>query len=472
MSLRFRKTFTIFPGVRLNIAKKSISVSLGRDGATVNLGKQGVRGTVGLPGSGLSYSKVLVPRRSIDKALGGATARHAATPPRRQPEDSRAGEAPLADAHADGAPPPLPHHGAPTRPPGDSSLPRPGHGADEAPTLPPGSASAPRRSGKRFGGAHSPPPPPEPVPASPPEPAAARPPAPPSPSGPGAAVPPPLPGTTTAPPPIPPAAEAPSGLVPIVSAPVEELTSPSLEGLLTLMRKAEEQRRTVSADLAEARSELAERERAGGDAAEARAEIARLQDWLSASRIDADFDVPDSAHPLWDALETAFDRLRRSAQIWDVTAARPHDAEGGPERQVERRPVTVDFATFPLLTFAGQALRFSNANGEEILIYPALAVIPARDGGLALIDLRDLRVAGEVTPLTEPGPVPADARASARRTPGPGAGLPVLDYGRLTIRSTTGLDEEYLVSDADAAPLFAAAFDAFQAALGTEASGG
>lgn len=391
MSLRFRKTFTIFPGVRLNIAKKSLSVSLGRDGATVNLGKQGVRGTVGLPGSGLSYSKLLVPRRRIEEALGGVTG--VARPPAAPPAEAAPAERPT-----------------------------------------------PALSGRRFGGAHSPPPPAEPSP------------------------PPPLAGPAPARAPEPELAGAgASGFLPIASAPVEDLTSPSLEGLLAMMRKAEAQRRTVSADLAEARAELAQRERAGGDAEEARAEIARLQDWLAASRIRADFDVPETAHGLWDALEEAFDRPRRSARIWDVTAARPHDAEGGPERQVERQVVAADFATWPLLTYAGQALRFENANGEEILLFPALAVIPARDGSFALIDLRDLRVEGEITPLTETGEVPADAAAGLRGTAGR---PPVVDYGRLTLRSTTGLDEEYLVSDAAAAPRLARAFAAYQAALG------
>ncbi|HGU0999449.1 TPA: DUF4236 domain-containing protein [Escherichia coli] len=39
MSLRFRQTFTLFPGVRLNIGKRGISASIGVPGATVNVGK-------------------------------------------------------------------------------------------------------------------------------------------------------------------------------------------------------------------------------------------------------------------------------------------------------------------------------------------------------------------------------------------------------------------------------------------------
>lgn len=56
MGFRFRKSFKILPGVRLNLSKSGISTSLGGPGATVNIGPKGTRHTVGLPGSGLSFS--------------------------------------------------------------------------------------------------------------------------------------------------------------------------------------------------------------------------------------------------------------------------------------------------------------------------------------------------------------------------------------------------------------------------------
>jgi len=60
MGFRFRKSIRLIPGVRLNISKTGISTSIGPRGATINVGKRGVRGTVGLPGSGLSYSDMIL----------------------------------------------------------------------------------------------------------------------------------------------------------------------------------------------------------------------------------------------------------------------------------------------------------------------------------------------------------------------------------------------------------------------------
>lgn len=56
MPWRFRQSLRLLPGVRLNIGKQSMSLSVGGPGATLNLSRRGVRGTVGLPGSGLSYT--------------------------------------------------------------------------------------------------------------------------------------------------------------------------------------------------------------------------------------------------------------------------------------------------------------------------------------------------------------------------------------------------------------------------------
>lgn len=56
MGFRFRKSIKLFPGVRLNLSKTGVSTSIGRPGAMVNIRGRRVRGSVGLPGTGLSYT--------------------------------------------------------------------------------------------------------------------------------------------------------------------------------------------------------------------------------------------------------------------------------------------------------------------------------------------------------------------------------------------------------------------------------
>lgn len=54
MGWRFRKSFKIAPGIRLNIGKKGISsLSIGPRGAHINVGKNGTSLSTGIPGTGL-----------------------------------------------------------------------------------------------------------------------------------------------------------------------------------------------------------------------------------------------------------------------------------------------------------------------------------------------------------------------------------------------------------------------------------
>jgi Protein of unknown function (DUF4236) len=55
---RFRRSIKIARGVRWNIGKKGSSISLGGHGLTHTISAKGSRTTVGIPGTGLSYTQV------------------------------------------------------------------------------------------------------------------------------------------------------------------------------------------------------------------------------------------------------------------------------------------------------------------------------------------------------------------------------------------------------------------------------
>lgn len=74
MAFRFRRTVKIFPGVRLNLGKRGVSVSAGVRGANVTLGRQGLYGNVGIPGSGLSYREKLLKNGKSGRRSGKASA--------------------------------------------------------------------------------------------------------------------------------------------------------------------------------------------------------------------------------------------------------------------------------------------------------------------------------------------------------------------------------------------------------------
>ncbi len=57
MGFRFKKSIKILPGVKLNLSKKGISsLSIGKKGATININDKGVQASLGIPGTGMSYT--------------------------------------------------------------------------------------------------------------------------------------------------------------------------------------------------------------------------------------------------------------------------------------------------------------------------------------------------------------------------------------------------------------------------------
>jgi len=59
MSWRFRKTFKVFPGLRLNLSSSGLSATVGASPLSVNFGPKGVFANVGIPGTGFSFRERL-----------------------------------------------------------------------------------------------------------------------------------------------------------------------------------------------------------------------------------------------------------------------------------------------------------------------------------------------------------------------------------------------------------------------------
>ncbi|ENB9205855.1 DUF4236 domain-containing protein [Serratia marcescens] len=392
MSLRFRQTFTLFPGVRLNIGKRGISASIGVPGATVNVGQKGIRATVGLPGSGLSYT---TPNFSYG-------AKHSVIHPRNPSATETHLEMPET---------------TPGNVPSNAKIYMPQAGMNE-----------------------------------------------------------------------------------ISSASVEVLTSTSLLPLRDLLAKAREQRAEVKADLQEAiaeeskqKSELARRKSSlfrlfykrriaelEIKLPQTQAEISRLVSWEDSTKIAITFESSDASQRAYDAMVRAFDVLKSSVKKWDITADKAVDqfAERTlATRSVNRHPVAFDFSSTDLIQFTGRAMRFENANGDDILLYPGVAVIPRADGAFALIDLRELQISAEPRGFHEEDGVPSDASiaghtwAKTNKNGSPDRRfkdnyqIPICIYGNITFHSQTGVTEEYMVSNADAAQAFAEAVKRYQLSL-------
>ena len=67
MGLRFWKRIKILPGITLNLSKSGISISFGTKGLKYTIGKNRKQTTVGLPGTGIYYTKRKTKKRKRDE---------------------------------------------------------------------------------------------------------------------------------------------------------------------------------------------------------------------------------------------------------------------------------------------------------------------------------------------------------------------------------------------------------------------
>lgn len=65
MGWRFRRSFRLLPGVRVNLSRRGPSFSVGADGITQSFGADGARTTIGLRGTGVFYSAATPYRRGV-----------------------------------------------------------------------------------------------------------------------------------------------------------------------------------------------------------------------------------------------------------------------------------------------------------------------------------------------------------------------------------------------------------------------
>lgn len=286
----------------------------------------------------------------------------------------------------------------------------------------------------------------------------------------------------------------------IGSASVEVLTSTSLLPLRDLIAKAREQQSQVKSDLKEARDEEASQQ---GELNRRKAslfrwfykkriaeleaalpvtvaEVERLANWEDSTKISVNFEAGDTAQRAYAALVRAFDGLRLSDKKWDVTADRSTDRLSErtlAQRAVDRHPVSFEFSSTDLIQFSGRAMHFENVNGDDILIYPGVAVIPRADGVFALIDIRELQIDVEGVRFHEDESVPRDANvvghtwAKTNKDGSPDKRfkenyqIPICLYGQIAFRSQKGVTEEYMVSNPKAALAFVEAVQVYQEAL-------
>lgn len=422
MSLRFLRRVSTLPGVRLNFSRSGVSTTIGVRGASVTLGgRYGATANLGIPGSGLSLR---VPLKSSQPAHGPSPSLPAGIPP-----------------------------SAPAYP----SVPTPAL-----------EKAAPQ-------------------------------------------------------------------MTPIQSDAVGKITTPGLASLRELIIEAMQQRREAEVAVSKAVTLLAQWEKAQVDAqqqrdraeqrramlgasffrrfrkgaiaaaqikveqctreaAEAAGNVDKARTYKEATErrrdelwVDTDLSLSGPAYAAWNRLAEAFATLSRSEGIWDVTAYR--EKRAGDERSsatkvIDRKPVQLSTAELPIIHTKQDALRWHNSNGGDLFIYPGFLIVFQDERDFAILDLNEVQCNFQPRRYEEWEKAPSDTKqvgvawrysnrdGSPDRRYSNNPQTPVLLYAEVAWKSASGLAEEYLFSNAQAAATFADALTDFRNALNGSPSAG
>ncbi len=283
----------------------------------------------------------------------------------------------------------------------------------------------------------------------------------------------------------------------IFSADIQEITSQNMQGIKEAMLLAHQQRQNLTKDLetirrAVSRSKLklnisylllyglinkSIAHKIKADIGAQEEAIRQINEQVAHSSVALHVQFEPEVQEQYDRLVAAFKGLMASHKIWDVTSAHYQDrvaARSLASTVVNKREVRFGIRSLPDIQSDLEVLYFQNANGSDLYFYPGFIVMHASKGNFALIGIDEMILNYGAVRFTETGPVPGDskivdrtwAKVNKNGTPDKrfkdNYQIPVVRYGELSLKTTTGLHEEYECSNYEATEAFGLAFSAYQ----------
>ena len=215
-------------------------------------------------------------------------------------------------------------------------------------------------------------------------------------------------------------------------------------------------------------------------AAEAQALRCELQEQLELSRMHTQFEMSDDVAKACARLCEDFGACSHSQRVCDNVAhlAANQVAERTiAGRIVDLKPVRFSLGQCGVIEAPMPLPCLQNANGGDIYLYPGFMVYHASATNYALIETSDVELKVQRMRFHEEQSVPSDATqvgSTWAKTNKDGSQdrrfkdnyqIPVMQYARLTLQSSSGLNEEYILSNVEATEKFELAWLALRDAV-------
>lgn len=197
-----------------------------------------------------------------------------------------------------------------------------------------------------------------------------------------------------------------------------------------------------------------------------------VQNQLDNCFVNIDMDVDEQFDKKYLALLENYKTLLSCEKIWDITSSVAVDQKttrSAASTSVTRKLVKFGFGNIDIIKSKYDALRFENANGGDLYIYPAFLAIVDAQKKFGLVDIRELDFNFHGQRFLEEESVPKDAAvvdktwAKVNKNGSPDKRfkdnyqIPICQYGEIELTSTTGLNEAYSLSSYEKSKQFAVA---------------
>lgn len=209
---------------------------------------------------------------------------------------------------------------------------------------------------------------------------------------------------------------------------------------------------------------------------EAKDRTAELTEQEILTKVQTEIDLPDTVRTSFSRMSDEFALMARSQKIWDTTSERATNKiaeRTSASRMVTREEVTFKLSSCELIDSAWRVPYLANANGGDLFLYPGFVLYFVSADAFALLEINDLKIEFSTTSFQEDEVAPRDSKQVSRtwakvnkdgspdRRFNDNYEIPVMEYFKLTLSSKTGLNEEYLISNVDAALRFSQAWEQF-----------
>ncbi|WP_240746022.1 hypothetical protein [Cupriavidus oxalaticus] len=205
-----------------------------------------------------------------------------------------------------------------------------------------------------------------------------------------------------------------------------------------------------------------------------------LEQQLDLSKLHTQIEMPDGVAKAFARFCDAFKMCAGSYRIWDYVSARSANQVAertAASRVVDRQPVSFALGKCEIIDTPISVPCLQNANGGDLYFYPGFLVYLAAATNYALIEYSELELRVTRIGFQEEENIPKDAQqigttwAKTNKDGSPDRRfrdnyqIPVMQYARITLRTPSGLNEEYVLSNVAATEAFGQAWEALREAI-------